>query len=466
MNVEEESRNQDSSQKASPSKSVSNQMKNKHKKMTPNQLLFIHCGKAGNAIGEKMWDLLRMEHGINEFGQISGDNNNIFSNSVFDETIKGKFVPRAIFVDYDDSPDILYNNGFQRLCNKDQFISGYEDDNVVFSHHLTKSGKEVVSKTIESIRTQLENTNPSAIILVGSSAGGAGSSLTYSLMKEMKEKSQKAPTVFYDIFQSSHNSNTPISYYNTMFNLHNCISLEDIRIVAQNEAIYPLCQSECPTIDDVNHLCAQTLTSFTVGSRFNDSGEASISTIIANLVPYQRAHFVSCSLAPLFSIKSAVSATVNPPEIFIKQEEGLNHFSSFHDKNNIFSSFGLTRGSDTLEKIANNTKICARKSLQKPASIPEFNIGIPNTLNLYLSTTAGFSNGVSQVREHAHNMYEKKLYVEKFISDGFEESAFKEAFDGLSSICSDYNTFKHTLSDFPFMEKEEEDIDEEFMRDA
>ena len=64
------------------------------------ECISIHIGQAGVQVGNSCWELYCLEHGIQPDGHIADDSGNDISfNAFFRETGRGKYVPRAIFID-------------------------------------------------------------------------------------------------------------------------------------------------------------------------------------------------------------------------------------------------------------------------------------------------------------------------------------------------------------------------------
>ncbi len=68
----------------------------------------IHVGQAGCQIGNACWELFCLEHGITPDGRIESDtptasNTQGSFDTFFSETGTGKHVPRAIFVDLEQT---------------------------------------------------------------------------------------------------------------------------------------------------------------------------------------------------------------------------------------------------------------------------------------------------------------------------------------------------------------------------
>ncbi|CAG9313832.1 unnamed protein product [Blepharisma stoltei] len=95
------------------------------------EILSIYIGQAGTQLGSACWELFCLEQGITPNGQfssvkpISYDEN---LGTLFSETEKGKYTPRAAFFDLEPLiiNDIMYGP-YRELYDPGLFISGKED---------------------------------------------------------------------------------------------------------------------------------------------------------------------------------------------------------------------------------------------------------------------------------------------------------------------------------------------------
>lgn len=66
--------------------------------------IVIHIGQCGLQLGQSVWELLGLEHGILPDGtHISGEFDDTSFKTFYHETPDGQFVPRALLVDLEPS---------------------------------------------------------------------------------------------------------------------------------------------------------------------------------------------------------------------------------------------------------------------------------------------------------------------------------------------------------------------------
>eukprot|EP00747_Dinoflagellata_sp_TGD_P064012 gnl/TRDRNA2_/TRDRNA2_153703_c0_seq2.p1 gnl/TRDRNA2_/TRDRNA2_153703_c0~~gnl/TRDRNA2_/TRDRNA2_153703_c0_seq2.p1 ORF type:complete len:197 (-),score=10.32 gnl/TRDRNA2_/TRDRNA2_153703_c0_seq2:75-665(-) len=103
------------------------------------ECITIHIGQAGCQIGQSLWELFCIEHGIQPDGNnpsdtTHGDATDTY-NTFFSETASGKHVPRSVFIDTDPSSkeDIL-SGKYGKLFHPDSLI-GYKQVVAPLPHH-------------------------------------------------------------------------------------------------------------------------------------------------------------------------------------------------------------------------------------------------------------------------------------------------------------------------------------------
>ena len=70
------------------------------------EIINVHIGQAGVKIGEALWELFCLDHGVSSDGTVrrKADCSDLLSESIFYEA-NDKFFPRALFVDTE--PDAI-----------------------------------------------------------------------------------------------------------------------------------------------------------------------------------------------------------------------------------------------------------------------------------------------------------------------------------------------------------------------
>lgn len=129
------------------------------KKHFQRECVSIHIGQAGAQIGNACWELYCIEHGLDEAGFLKEEEKNKKQQSLqafFSESMNGKHVPRAIYVDLEPTVlDEIRNGVYGNLFHPDQIINGKEDaaNNYARGHYTI--GKELIDVVLDRIRKQV-----------------------------------------------------------------------------------------------------------------------------------------------------------------------------------------------------------------------------------------------------------------------------------------------------------------------
>ena len=118
------------------------------------EIISVHIGQAGCQIGNSAWELYCLEHGIKPDGTVDASaptDNNL--STFFSETGAGKFVPRSIFMDLEESVIHQVRTGkYKQLFHPEQLITGKEDaaNNYARGHYTI--GKEIIDQVLDRLR--------------------------------------------------------------------------------------------------------------------------------------------------------------------------------------------------------------------------------------------------------------------------------------------------------------------------
>ena len=154
------------------------------------EVLSIHIGQAGVQIGNSCWELYCLEHGIRPDGSMAPSETGVKDESFstfFSETGSGKHVPRAIFVDLEQTViDEIRTGSYRDLFHPEQMITGKEDaaNNYARGHYTV--GKEIIDLVLERIRKLSDQCSGlQGFLIFHSFGGGTGSGFTSLLMERL-----------------------------------------------------------------------------------------------------------------------------------------------------------------------------------------------------------------------------------------------------------------------------------------
>ena len=120
------------------------------------ECISVHIGQAGVQMGNACWELYCLEHGIHPDGMIPEEDLDQFNDDsftgFFQETMTGKFSPRAIFVDLEPTVvDEVRTGVYRQLFHPEQMVSGKEDAANNYARGFYTIGKEMVEVVMDRL---------------------------------------------------------------------------------------------------------------------------------------------------------------------------------------------------------------------------------------------------------------------------------------------------------------------------
>lgn len=280
------------------------------------QVITIHIGQAGVQMGNAVWNLYGMEHGINRDGTLKNavaaerlveDTCPADNSTFYKETVAGKFIPRTVIVDLEPTVIDQIRLGADRgLYHPDQLISGMEDAANNYARGYHSEGRPYVEKVMEGIRLFAESCNGiQGFIVFHSMGGGTGSGLTSAISERLKQEYAKKSNLEVLVYPAPRVSTAVVEPYNAVLVSHKTLGTTDCAFMVDNEAIYEISAGKLdvdrPSYANLNRIISQVVSSITASLRFPGALNVDINEFQTNLVPFPRVHFPLLSYAPFTS---------------------------------------------------------------------------------------------------------------------------------------------------------------------
>ncbi|KAL3998926.1 Tubulin/FtsZ family GTPase domain protein [Acanthocheilonema viteae] len=403
------------------------------------EVISVHVGQAGVQIGNACWELYCLEHGIQPNGMMLDDqiidSEDDSCNTFFAETIHGKHVPRAIFIDLEPTVvDEVRTGTYRSLFHPEQLITGKEDaaNNYARGHYTI--GKEIIDVCMDRIRRMSDMCSGlQGFLIFHSFGGGTGSGFSSLLMESLSVDYGKKSKLEFSIYPAPRISTAVVEPYNSVLTTHTTLEHSDCSFMVDNEAIY-----------EISSL------------RFDGALNVDLTEFQTNLVPYPRIHFPLATYAPIISSERAFHEQLTVPEITGQCFEPGNQMVKCDPRQGKFMACCLLFRGDVVPKDV-NVAIAAIKTkrsiqfvewcptgfkvginYQPPTVVPGGDLAKLQRAVCMLANTTSIAEAWARLDYKFDLMYAKRAFVHWYVGEGMEEGEFAEAREDLAALEKDY----------------------------
>jgi len=430
------------------------------------EVISVHVGQAGVQIGNACWELYCLEHGILPDGTISPEKANPTAqadfSAFFSPTGTGKYVPRTVFVDLEETVvDEVRRGKYSKLFHPDQLITGKEDaaNNYARGHYTI--GKELVDTVLDRIRRLADQcTGLQGFLVFHSFGGGTGSGFGALLLERLSVDYGKKSKLEFSVYPAPQVATAVVEPYNSILTTHTTLEHSDCSFMVDNEAIYDICRRnldiERPSYINLNRLIAQVVSSITASLRFNGSLNVDLTEFQTNLVPYPRIHFPLVTYAPIISAEKAYHSQLNVAEITNACFEPANQMVKCDPRSGKYMACCLLYRGDVVPKDCNAAiaTIKTKRTIQfvdwcptgfkigvnfqRPTVVPGGDLAEVQRAVCMLSNTTAIAEAWGRLDHKFDLMYAKRAFVHWYVGEGMEEGEFSEAREDLAALEKDY----------------------------
>ncbi|XP_031786847.1 tubulin alpha-1B chain-like isoform X1 [Nasonia vitripennis] len=429
------------------------------------ECISIHVGQAGVQIGNACWELYCLEHGIQADGTMPSDKtsgtNDCFD-TFFNETSKGKMIPRAMIIDLEPTViDEIRNGTYKQLYHPEQLISGKEDAANNYARGYYSVGQDIINLVTDRIRRFTEQCHSlQGFFVFHSFGGGTGSGFSSLLMEKLSNDYGKKSKLEFTVYPAPQVSTAVVEPYNSNLSTHATIGHSDCTFMVDNEAIYDICRRklgiERPSYRNLNRLISQVVSSITASLRFDGALNVDLTEFQTNLVPYPRIHFPLASYAPVISADKAYHEGMSVGEITSECFEPGNQMVKCDPREGKYMACCLLYRGDVVPKDVNSAiaSVKSKSSVrfvdwcptgfkvginyQPPTIVPGGDLAkIQRAVSMLCNTTA-IGEAWSKLNLKFDLMFNKRAFVHWYVGEGMEEVEFIEAREDLAALERDY----------------------------
>jgi len=420
----------------------------------------LHIGQCGVQIGHSIWSLFTFEEGIGKMGFDEFSNEGVIHDIFFQETSKGKWVPRSCFIDSEMVViDEKINNGTLRDLFADEFcITGYQDSSNCYARGKFNNYMELQEDIMIAIRRLSEQCSRlNTLTEFGSINGGTGSGLTSALYTTLSDMFPKIMTTMHSLIGSRDTVDIITQPYNNVFAFSESNDLVSARYCYDNQTIGnligPILKAQYLSVHhkDINHIIALVQSSLTASSRWMGSDEEAQMGI--NLAPFPSLVMNAPAIIPLNtpSSRSLLTEYTITYDAFLSSHE-MTNVDLLSVSGRYISCCLLYRGDVKLKQVNDAIhELKMNRQLQFVSWIPtglkisrcgkrithdEANQNFNNPLKSVLKIsnhTALFSDICEPMLNNFSKLLSNRAYIFWYIQEGMDESDFSEAEEKLRS---------------------------------
>lgn len=446
------------------------------------EIVSIFVGQAGIQVGNAIWELFCLEHGIELDGKLVANDNceatkkdDCFK-TFFSETNSGIYSPRSLYCDLDNMVNEGVKSGaLKSLFHPKSFFNHKEDGMDLFPQGYHSLGKEMIDNIHCYIRNLIEACDSfQGFSIFHGIGGGAGAGLGSLILEGLERDHGKKSRFAYTIFPSPQLSNSNVDVYNSVFAIKFLNEFTDAVVMLDNEAIYDMCaeilNNESPNFNNLNSLIAQVVSSITASMRFDAVLNTSLDEIITNLVPYANMKFLLSSYAPVIpasksyqeelSIAQITNLAFNPSCMMVKCNPSKGKYMACClmyrgdvVPKDVNAAIAIMKSKQTIDFVSwSPTGFKFGINSQAPTVLPGGQLAKVIRNVCMISNTTSLAGNFSTLGHKFDTMYDKRAFIHWFIGEGMDGSQFYEARDSVAALVQDYKELEA-----PICNSEEED---------
>ncbi|GAM25142.1 hypothetical protein SAMD00019534_083170, partial [Acytostelium subglobosum LB1] len=436
------------------------------------EIVHLQVGQCGNQIGNKFWEVISEEHGIQADGshKSSGDEKlsklqleriNVYYNEARDK----KYVPRAVLVDLEPGTmDTIRSGPNGQLFRPDNFINGQSGAGNNWAKGHYTEGVELVESVLDVVRREAEGCDClQGFQVTHSIGGGTGSGMGTLLISRIREDYPDRMMCTFSVVPSPKVSLAVTEPYNATLSVHQLVENADEVMCIDNEALHDICfrtlKLANPTYGDLNHLISSVMSGITCCLRFPGQLNSDLRKLAVNLIPFPRLHFFLVGFAPLYAKGNESYKRISVPELTTQMFDTKNMMAASDPRNGKYlTASALFRGklytkevdeqmlsvqsknsSYFVEWIPNNIKssIC---------DVPPH--GLPMSVTFIGNSTA-IQDLFKRVSNHFTAMFKRKAFLHWYTLEGMEELEFTEAESNMNDLVYEYQQYNEFTNDEP-----------------
>jgi len=438
------------------------------------EIVHIQVGQCGNQVGNKFWEVVSEEHGIDRNGVYRGESDLQLErlNVYYNEVPGSKYVPRAVLVDLEPGTmDACKASSIGQLFRPDNFIHAQSGAGNNWAKGHYTEGAELVESVIDVVRKEAEGCDClQGFQVCHSLGGGTGSGLGTLLISKMREEYPDRMMCTFSVMPSPKVSDTVVEPYNATLSIHQLVENADEVMCIDNEALYDICfrtlKLATPTYGDLNHLVSAVMSGITACLRFPGQLNSDLRKLAVNLIPFPRLHFFLIGFAPLTSRTSQGYRALTVPELTQQIFDSKNMMAASDPRHGRYLTASATfRGKMSTKEVDDQMALVQSKNSSFfvewiPNNIKSSVCDIPPKGTTMSATFIGNNTCIQdlfkRIGQQFSAMFRRKAFLHWYTGEGMDEMEFTEAESNMNDLVAEYQQYQEATIDDAGLEEEEE----------
>lgn len=265
---------------------------------------------------------------------------------------------------------------------------------------------------------------------------------------------ERMSTVFYSLLLQL--SEIVVEPYNSVLSMNHLVGLTDESFTLDNEALFNICcralKIRNPNPSDLNHLVAAVMSGITTSLRFPGQINGDLRKLGTNLIPFPRLHFFVPGFAPLTNQWCCVYRAYTVHDLTSQLFDAENLMAACDPRHGKYLAVaGMFRGRLSVKEVEEEiTNIQNKNSAYFVEWIPN-NIKTticnvpPKGLKMsatFVGNTTAIQEVFKRINDQFTTMLKKKAFLHWYTEEGMEPSEFDEAFNNVTDLINEYQTFE------------------------
>lgn len=420
----------------------------------------LQAGQCGNQVGNKFWEVISNEHGIEHDGTYHGNAPDKQLERVgvyYSEGSNGRYVPRAAMIDLEPGViDGIKSSKFGELFRPDNFVMGQSGAGNNWAKGHYTEGAELIESCLDIVRREAENCDVlQGFQVTHSLGGGTGSGLGTLLVSKIREEYPDRMMCTYSVLPSPKVSDTVVEPYNCTLSIHQLVENADCVFAIDNEALYSICTKslklKSPSYPDLNRLVSGVMSGITCSLRFPGQLNADLRKLAVNLVPFPRLHFFAVGYAPLAAPGSESYRALTVAELAGQMFDASNMMAEIEPREGRYLTAAVYfRGKVSTKEVEDEMHNMQSKNStffvdwiphNIKSSVCDIAAAGERISSAFIGNSTAIQHIFQRVGDQFRAMFKRKAFLHSYKGEGMDELEFSEAESNMADLVSEYQQY-------------------------